>query len=115
MIAGWGTGNAAMGRGFNEVLSLSQRRAGIVESWRTETPGAGLPDTSMTGTISAFLFFPVYPCALKQRFNRLPHFAKPVFFCLRFLLPGAAAPGIPLSLFAWPATHRPPAGARCAP
>ncbi|WP_175445060.1 hypothetical protein [Janthinobacterium sp. MP5059B] len=39
----------------------------------------------MTGTISTFsCVFLLYPCALKQRFNRLPHFAKPVFFCLDF-------------------------------
>ncbi|MGF6116934.1 hypothetical protein ABIE30_000398 [Janthinobacterium lividum] len=49
----------------------------------------------MTGTISTFsCVFLLYPCALKQRFNRLPHFAKPVFFARIFVqgwkMPGAA-------------------------
>jgi hypothetical protein len=32
-----------------------------------------------------FMCFPFYPCALKQRFNRLPQLAKPVFFAWIFV------------------------------
>jgi hypothetical protein len=101
MIAGRGRGNTGNGRGFNEVLSLFQRRAGIVDTWRTETPSARLPDTSMTGTISTFScvfhVFPFYPCALKQRFNRLPHFAKPVFFACVFISSRRRSAGMPIT------------------
>ncbi|MDN2709394.1 hypothetical protein O0880_08160 [Janthinobacterium sp. SUN118] len=75
------TGN---GRGFNEVLSLLQGRTGIVDTWRTETPGPRLPDTSMTGTISTFQVFSVLSLRSETAFQPAAATCEAGFFCLDF-------------------------------